>query len=156
MAAAAREDDSPADEPLRVAALADRLGHRRVRAGGGPAWDAFVLAAALGRVTDRPVLTAGPVRVSVRDPYTLVRGRRVGSRRHPWSAGGRGGAVGRAETGADRAEVVRALPPAAAATVGPVGPLGAVRSRIDAHAEAGLDEIALVPATAADPAGSGR
>ncbi|MDQ0580092.1 hypothetical protein [Streptomyces rishiriensis] len=28
-----------------------------------------------------------------------------------------------------------------------------MRARIDACAEAGLDEIALVPATAADPAG---
>ncbi|MFF1442680.1 LLM class F420-dependent oxidoreductase [Streptomyces sp. NPDC058295] len=72
--AVAREDDSPVDEPLRVAALADRLGYREVWAGEGPTWDAFVLAAALGRVTERVALTAGPVPVSVRDPYTLARG----------------------------------------------------------------------------------
>ncbi|MFI7301480.1 LLM class flavin-dependent oxidoreductase, partial [Streptomyces sp. NPDC050121] len=72
--AVAREDDRPVEEPLRVAALADRLGYREVWAGEGPAWDAFVLAAALGRVTERAVLTAGPVPVSVRDPYSLARG----------------------------------------------------------------------------------
>jgi alkanesulfonate monooxygenase SsuD/methylene tetrahydromethanopterin reductase-like flavin-dependent oxidoreductase (luciferase family) len=46
--AAAREDDSPVDEPLRVAAVADRLGYREVWAGEGPTWDAFVLATAIG------------------------------------------------------------------------------------------------------------
>ena len=34
--AAAREDDSPVDEPLRVGVLADRLGYREVWAGEGP------------------------------------------------------------------------------------------------------------------------
>ncbi|MEH0582297.1 MULTISPECIES: LLM class F420-dependent oxidoreductase [Streptomyces] len=303
--AVAREDDSPVEEPLRVAALADRLGYREVWAGEGPTWDAFVLAAALGRVTERAVLTAGPVPVSVRDPYTLARGaasvaavtggRAVGvalgtsskrvvegvhgrprtrpaavlaesaaalrallhavpgepvvpgspfRRRLPPPGGpltvaafgdraiaaaaahadrmlldvvspqqvrelrgkldaaaheagrtppvlaawlpaavdpepaslaqvlgsiagyltvpgyrevfaeaGFAEAVERAAAGADRAVLVRALPPAAAATVGLVGDLAAVRARIDAYAEAGLDEIALVPATAGDPAG---
>ncbi|MFH0179363.1 LLM class flavin-dependent oxidoreductase [Streptomyces cacaoi] len=136
--AVAREDDSPVDEPLRVAALADRLGYREVWAGEGPTWDAFVLAAALGRVTERAALTAGPVPVSVRDPYTEA---------------GFGAAVELAAAGADRATLVRALPAEAAATVGLVGGLDTVRARIDAYAEAGLDEIALVPATAADPAG---
>ncbi|MFJ8113271.1 hypothetical protein [Streptomyces sp. NPDC096132] len=37
--------------------------------------------------------------------------------------------------------------------MGLVGDLGAVRERLDACAEAGLDEVALVPATAGDPAG---
>jgi probable F420-dependent oxidoreductase len=72
--AAAREDDSPVDEPLRVAQLADRLGYREVWAGEGPTWDAFVLATAIGLRTERVVLTAGPVPVSVRDPLTIVRG----------------------------------------------------------------------------------
>jgi hypothetical protein len=62
-------------------------------------------------------------------------------------------AVELAAAGADRAVLVRALPPAVADTVGLVGDLAAVRARIDAYAEAGLDEIALVPATAGDPAG---
>src|SRR3954470_10415476 len=72
--AVAREDDSPVEEPLRVATVADRLGYREVWAGEGPTWDAFVLAAAIGRSTERVALTAGPIPVSVRDPYTSARG----------------------------------------------------------------------------------
>ena len=72
--AAAREDDSPVDEPLRVGVLADRLGYREVWVGEGPTWDAFVLAAVIGCATERVALTAGPVPVSVRDPLTIVRG----------------------------------------------------------------------------------
>ncbi|WP_330284040.1 LLM class F420-dependent oxidoreductase [Streptomyces sp. NBC_00588] len=302
--AVAREDDSPVEEPLRVAVLADRLGYREVWAGEGPTWDSFVLAAAIGRATERVALTAGPVPVSVRDPYSLARGaasvaavtgRAVGvalgtsskrvvegvhgrprvrpaavmeetaaavrellhaepgepvvpgspfrrrlappggpltvaafgdraiataaahadrmlldivspeqvrdlrarldtaaekaGRTPPtlaawlpaavdpepaslaqilgsiagyltvpgysdvFTAAGFGEAVRLAAAGADRDTLVRALPPEAAATAGLVGDLGAVRARIDAYAEAGLDEIALVPATAADPAG---
>ncbi|MFI7404646.1 LLM class F420-dependent oxidoreductase [Streptomyces sp. NPDC049541] len=302
--AVGREDESPVDEPLRVAALADRLGYREVWAGEGPTWDSFVLAAAIGRVTERTALTAGPVPVSVRDPYTLARGaasvaavtgRAVGvalgtsSRRvvegvhgrprtrpaavleetaaalrgllhappgepvvpgstfrrrlappggpltvaafgdravataaahadrmlldivtpeqvrelrakllaaaekagrtpptlaawlpaavdpepeslaqvlrsvagyltvpgysDVFTAAGFGEAVQLAATGAGPDVLVRALPPAAAGTVGLVGDADAVRARVDAYAEAGLDEIALVPATAGDPAG---
>ncbi|GHF81319.1 LLM class F420-dependent oxidoreductase [Streptomyces griseosporeus] len=72
--AVAREDDSPVDEPLRIAALADRLGYREVWVGEGPTWDAFVLATAIGAETRHIALTAGPVPVSVRDPYTIARG----------------------------------------------------------------------------------
>ncbi|MGI5374341.1 LLM class F420-dependent oxidoreductase [Streptomyces sp. CA-251387] len=72
--AVAREDDSPVDEPLRVAVAADRLGYREVWAGEGPTWDSFVLAAAIGRATERVALTAGPVAVSVRDPFGIARG----------------------------------------------------------------------------------
>ncbi|MBE8476581.1 LLM class flavin-dependent oxidoreductase [Streptomyces justiciae] len=72
--AVAREDDSPVDEPLRIAAVADRLGYREVWAGEGPTWDSFALAVAIGRATERVALTAGPVPVSVRDPYTIARG----------------------------------------------------------------------------------
>lgn len=302
--AVAREDDSPVEEPIRVAVAADRLGYREVWAGEGPTWDAFVLAAAIGRDTGRVALTAGPVPVSVRDPYTSVRGaasvaalvgRPVGvalgtsskrvvegvhdrprtrpaavleeqaaavrrylhaapgepvvpgspfRRRLPPPGGpltvaafgpraiataaahadrmlldvvapeqvralraeldaaaakagraapvlaawlpaavdpapeslaqvlgsiagyltvpgyrevfaeaGFGDAVELAASGADRETLVRALPAAAAATIGLVGDLDAVRARIDAYAEAGLDEIALVPATAGDPGG---
>ncbi|MGW2564628.1 LLM class F420-dependent oxidoreductase [Streptomyces sp. NPDC001537] len=302
--AVGREDDSPVDEPLRVAALADRLGYREVWAGEGPTWDSFVLAAAIGRVTERTALTAGPVPVSVRDPYTLARGaasvaavtgRAVGvalgtsSRRvvegvhgrprtrpaavleetaaalrgllhappgepvvpgstfrrrlappggpltvaafgdravataaahadrmlldivtpeqvrelrakllaaaekagrtpptlaawlpaavdpepeslaqvlrsvagyltvpgysDVFTAAGFGEAVQLAATGAGPDVLVRALPAEAAGTVGLVGDADAVRARVGAYAEAGLDEIALVPATAGDPAG---
>jgi probable F420-dependent oxidoreductase len=302
--AVGREDDSPVDEPLRVAVLADRLGYREVWAGEGPTWDSFVLAAAIGAATERVALTAGPVPVSVRDPYTIARGaagvaavtgRPVGvalgtsskrvvegvhgrprsrpaatmedsaaaltgllhaapgepvvpgspfRRRLPppggpltvaafgdraiataaahadrmlldivspeqvralrakllaaaekagrtpptlaswlpaavdprpdsltqilgsiagyltvpgysdmFTAAGLGEAVELAATGADRQTLVRALPPEAAGTVALVGDLDTVRARIAAYAEAGLDEIALVPATADDPAG---
>ncbi|WP_128803460.1 MULTISPECIES: LLM class F420-dependent oxidoreductase [unclassified Streptomyces] len=302
--AVAREDDSPVGEPLRVAALADRLGYREVWAGEGPTWDSFVLATAIGRATEHVALTAGPVPVSVRDPYSLARGaasvaavtgRAVGvalgtsskrvvegvhgrprvrpaalleetaaavrellhaapggpvvpgspftrrlappggpltvaafgdraiataaahadrmlldivspeqvrdlrarldaaarkaGRTPPtlaawlpaavdpepeslaqilgsiagyltvpgysdvFTAAGFGEAVRLAAAGAGRDTLVRALPAEAAATACLVGDLKTVRARIDAYAEAGLDEIALVPATAADPAG---
>lgn len=72
--AAAREDDSPVEEPLRVAVVADRLGYREVWAGEGPTWDSFVLAAAIGRATERVALTAGPVAVSVPDAFGIARG----------------------------------------------------------------------------------
>ncbi|NEA78168.1 LLM class flavin-dependent oxidoreductase, partial [Actinospica acidiphila] len=72
--AAAREDESPVEEPLLVAVTADRLGYGEVWLGEGPTWDAFVLAAAAGRATGRIALTAGPVAVSVRDAYGIARG----------------------------------------------------------------------------------
>ncbi|PZT69846.1 LLM class F420-dependent oxidoreductase [Streptomyces sp. SW4] len=302
--AAAREDDSPIDEPLRIAAVADRLGYGEVWLGEGPTWDAFVLATAAAGVTVRVALTAGPVAVSVRDAYSLARGaastaavtgrpvgvalgtssKRVvegvhglprtrpaavleetaaalrellrtapgdpvvpgsgfrrrqlppggpltvaafGDRaiataaahadrmlldvvspeqvaalrakleaaaekagrtpprlaawvpaavdpdpasltqilrsvagyltvpgyREMFAAAGFGEAVELARTGAGPDALLRALPVEAAGTVGLVGGLDAVRSRIDAYAAAGLDEIALVPATAGDPGG---
>ncbi|CAL9405700.1 LLM class F420-dependent oxidoreductase [Streptomyces sp. NPDC057838] len=302
--AVGREDDSPVEEPLRVAVLADRLGYREVWAGEGPTWDSFVLAAAIGAATERVALTAGPVPVNVRDPLTVVRGaastaavtgRPVGvalgtsSKRVVEGVHGRprtrpattleesaaavralmdsvpgepvvpgsgfprrlpppGGmltvaafgeravatAVGHADRmlldlvspgqvrmlrarmlaaagkagrtpprlaawlpaavdpepealtqilrsvvgylpvpgysdmfvdagfaevvelavkGADRDTLLGALPPEAAGTVALVGDAATVRARVDAYAEAGLDEIALVPATAGDPAG---
>ncbi|MFJ2241857.1 LLM class F420-dependent oxidoreductase [Streptomyces sp. NPDC087859] len=299
--AVAREDDSPVEEPVRVAVTADRLGYREVWAGEGPTWDSFVLAAAIGGATERVTVTAGPVPVNVRDPYTIARGaasvaaltgrpagvalgtsskrvvegvhgrsrvrpaaaleesaeavrrhlhalpgEEVGAfrRRLPPPRGlltvaafgpraiataaahadrmlldvvspeqvrelrdaldraaekagrtpptlaawlpaavdpvpeslaqvlgsiagyltvpgysdvfadaGFGEAVELAASGADRDTLVRALPPEAAATVGLVGSLDAVRARIEAYAEAGLDEVALVPATAGDPGG---
>ncbi|EDY58593.2 oxidoreductase [Streptomyces sviceus ATCC 29083] len=66
---------------------------------------------------------------------------------------GFGDAVELAASGADRETLVRPPPAAAAGTVGLVGDPDAVRARIDAYTEAGLDEIALVPATAGDPGG---
>ncbi|KMS73389.1 oxidoreductase [Streptomyces viridochromogenes] len=302
--AVAREDDSPVEEPLRVAVVADRLGYREVWAGEGPTWDSFVLAAAIGRATERVALTAGPVAVSVREPFGIARGaasvaavtgrpvgvalgtsskrvvegvhgvprvrpaaamdasaaalrvhlhgkpgepivpgsvfprrlqppggpltvaafgdraiataaahsdrmlldivspeqvrtlrakltaaaERVG-RTPPtlaswlpaavdpdpeslaqvlrsiagyltvpgysdmFEAAGFGEAVELARTGADPGTLVRALPAAAADMVGLVGDLDAVRARVVEYAEAGLDEIALVPATAGDPGG---
>lgn len=72
--AAAREDERPPQEALRVAQLADRLGYGEVWVGEGPTWDAFVLTTAIGLATSQVVLTAGPVPVSVRDPVTIARG----------------------------------------------------------------------------------
>ncbi|KUO16299.1 LLM class F420-dependent oxidoreductase [Streptomyces dysideae] len=302
--AVAREDDSPIDEPLRVAVAADRLGYREVWAGEGPTWDSFVLATAIGRATERVALTAGPVAVSVRDAFSIVRGaastaavtgRPVGvalgtsskrvvegvhgrprlrpaavmeesaaalrtllhgkpgepvvpgsvfpRRQQPpggpltvaafgdraiataaahadrmlldivspeqvrtlrakleaaaervgrtpptlaswlpaavdpepeslaqvlrsiagyltvpgysdmFEAAGFGEAVELARTGADPDVLVRALPPEAAGVVGLVGDVEAVRARVEDYAAAGLDEIALVPATVGDPGG---
>ncbi|GHH18121.1 LLM class F420-dependent oxidoreductase [Streptomyces lanatus] len=301
--AVAREDDSAIDEPLRVAAVADRLGYREVWAGEGPTWDSFVLATAIGRATERVALTAGPVAVSVRDAFGIARGaasvaalvgRPVGvalgtssvrvvegvhgvprvrpaaameasaaavrgflhgepgepvapgstfRRRLPppggpltvaafgdraiataaahadrmlldivspdqvrmlrgkldaaadrvgrtptlaawlpvavdpdpaslaqvlrsiagyltvpgysdmFEAAGFGEAVELARSGADPDTLLRALPAAAAGTVGLVGDQDAIRARAEEYAEAGLDEIALVPATAGDPGG---
>lgn len=72
--AAAREDDSPTDEPMRIAKVADRLGYGEVWVGEGPTWDSFALATAIGLATGQTAITAGPLPVSVRDPLTVVRG----------------------------------------------------------------------------------
>lgn len=304
--AAAREDDTPPLEALAIAANADRLGYPEVWAGEGPTWDAFALATAIGLRTGRVALTAGPVPVHVRDPFSIARGassaaalagRPVGvalgtsstrvvegvhgrSRAHPVDAlersaaavsgllgeraeaspggppghgfswrlppgggkltvaafgpravavavrhagrmladlvspdqirmlrarrdaaaqragrrppplaawipaavdptpGGReqimgsivgyltvrgysdmfteagfGGAVRAAQAGAGPAELLRALPPEAAGTVGLVGDAATVHARLRAYADAGLDEIAIYPATTGDPGG---
>lgn len=66
---------------------------------------------------------------------------------------GFGEAVQRAAAGAARDDVVAALPPDAAGTVGLVGEPAAVRARLAVYADAGLDEVAIVPATAGDPGG---
>jgi hypothetical protein len=63
-----------------VAVAADRLGYREVWVGEGPTWDSFVLAAAIGRATERVALTAGPVAVSVREPFGIARGAAVRAR----------------------------------------------------------------------------
>ncbi|CAL9404312.1 hypothetical protein SUDANB140_01520 [Streptomyces sp. enrichment culture] len=73
--------------------------------------------------------------------------------REMFEAAGFGEAVALARTDADAGTLLRALPREAAATVGLVGGLDTVRARMNAYAEAGLDEIALVPATAGDPSG---
>ncbi|MBC9728727.1 LLM class F420-dependent oxidoreductase [Streptomyces sp. TRM68367] len=73
--------------------------------------------------------------------------------RDMFAAAGLGEAAELARGGADRDAVLRALPAEAAGAVGLVGDLSAVRARIAAYAEAGLDEIALVPATVGDPDG---
>jgi probable F420-dependent oxidoreductase len=69
-----------------------------------------------------------------------------------FAAAGFGKAVERAHAGAGRKELLSALPPEAAATVGLVGDPDAVRTRLEAYAAA-LDELVLLPATAGDPGG---
>ncbi len=80
--------------------------------------------------------------------YLTVRGNR-----EMFEAAGFGAAVSLAARGADREQLVAALPREAAAVVGVVGDIGAVRSRIEEYAAAGLDEVVIHPATAGDPAG---
>ncbi|GAA0920850.1 LLM class F420-dependent oxidoreductase [Pseudonocardia zijingensis] len=68
-------------------------------------------------------------------------------------AAGLGDAVRRSQEGADVDELVGAVPPSAVERLGLVGDAASVRERLDAYAEAGLDEVVLVPATAGDPGG---
>ncbi|HYZ97528.1 MAG TPA: LLM class F420-dependent oxidoreductase [Acidimicrobiales bacterium] len=70
-----------------------------------------------------------------------------------FTAAGFGEAVRRAGAGADPGEVLAALPPEAAGTVGLVGDAETVRGRLRAYEAAGLDEVAIVPATAGDLGG---
>jgi alkanesulfonate monooxygenase SsuD/methylene tetrahydromethanopterin reductase-like flavin-dependent oxidoreductase (luciferase family) len=60
---------------------------------------------------------------------------------------GFGAAVELAATGAGREELLAALPEHAARTVGLVGDARTVRDRIAEYVDAGLDEVAIVPAT---------
>lgn len=72
--AAAREDDARALETVDIAVHADRLGYREVWLGEGPTWDSFALATAVGVRTRQVRLTAGPIPVHVRDPFSIARG----------------------------------------------------------------------------------
>lgn len=62
-------------------------------------------------------------------------------------------AVGRAESGAGIAELIEALPEDAPQRVGLVGDLTEVGERLQTYADAGLDEVAVVPVGAGDPRG---
>ncbi|HEX6473135.1 MAG TPA: LLM class F420-dependent oxidoreductase [Streptosporangiaceae bacterium] len=85
--------------------------------------------------------------------YGLVGYLEVAGYGEMFTAAGFGKAVELAAAGADVKELLTALPLDAARTVGLVGDAEAVRARIAEYAAAGLDEIALVPATAGDPGG---
>lgn len=69
------------------------------------------------------------------------------------TAAGFGKAVKLAAAGADTKELLTALPLEAASKVGLTGPADTVRARLADYAAAGVDEIAIVPATAGDPGG---
>ena len=80
--------------------------------------------------------------------YLTVRGYR-----EMFVAAGFGAAVDLAAEGADRDRLLAALPPEAAGVVGLVGDADVLRARLAEYAAAGLDEAAIHPATAGDPAG---
>jgi probable F420-dependent oxidoreductase len=80
--------------------------------------------------------------------YLTVRGYR-----EMIEAAGFGAAVEVAAGGADREQLVAALPREAATIVGAVGDTETVRTRLEEYAAAGLDEAVIHPATAGDPAG---
>lgn len=67
---------------------------------------------------------------------------------------GFGAAVELARANAPTREVLTALPLDIVSTIGLVGDLAAVRERIAAYEAAGVDEIAIVPATARDQGGA--
>lgn len=73
--------------------------------------------------------------------------------REMFEAAGFGHAVAAAREGAAREELIAALPDEAAHAVGLVGDAATVRDRVDEYADAGLDEAAIVPATADDVGG---
>ncbi|HTF46622.1 MAG TPA: LLM class F420-dependent oxidoreductase [Pseudonocardia sp.] len=70
-----------------------------------------------------------------------------------FTAAGLGDAVRLAQAGADRDQLLAALPEEAAGRIGLVGDPDTVNKRLGAYADAGLDEVVLVPATDGDPGG---
>jgi probable F420-dependent oxidoreductase len=70
-----------------------------------------------------------------------------------FTAAGFGDAIEMAMAGADPKDLLTAMPKEAAGKVGLVGSADTVRARLEDYAAAGLDEIAIVPATAGDPGG---
>ncbi|MEX2254921.1 MAG: LLM class F420-dependent oxidoreductase [Acidimicrobiia bacterium] len=66
---------------------------------------------------------------------------------------GFGDVVTLARGGARPADVLDAIPVALVEAIGAVGDQTACRARLEAYARAGADDLALVPATAGDPAG---
>jgi probable F420-dependent oxidoreductase len=73
--------------------------------------------------------------------------------REAFEQAGFGAAITLAEEGAEPDEVLTALPADAARAVGLVGDLDTVGARLAEYSAAGLDEVAILPATAGDPAG---
>ena len=73
--------------------------------------------------------------------------------REVFERAGFGAAIALAEGAAEPDDVLQALPEDAAQTVGLVGDLDTIRARLAEYSDAGLDEVAILPATAGDPAG---
>jgi probable F420-dependent oxidoreductase len=63
--------------------------------------------------------------------------------------------VGRARSGARRAELAPDVPVELIAQVGALGAAAEVRRRVSAYHDAGADHVGIVPSTAEDPAGRG-
>jgi probable F420-dependent oxidoreductase len=158
---------APATGPLTIAAFGDRAIRIAARHGDRMLLDLVSpaqvreLRAKLHAATDRPPTLAAWLPAAV-DPdeasyaqlmravvgYLPVRGYQ-----EMFVAAGFTAAVDLANRGAPRDEQLAALPDHAARTVGLVGDLAAVRARLAEYAEAGLDEVAILPATAGDPLG---
>jgi probable F420-dependent oxidoreductase len=68
-----------------------------------------------------------------------------------FSEAGFGAAVQLAQSGATRDELFAALPQAALGDIGLIGDADAVGATLTEYADAGLDEVVLVPATEGDP-----
>ena len=69
------------------------------------------------------------------------------------TAAGFGELVDFARTGPPPRELLARVPPELPRAVGLVGDIATVRARLDEYAAAGVDELALVAATAGDPGG---
>lgn len=67
---------------------------------------------------------------------------------------GFGEAVERARGGGGQSDLLDLLPAGAPSELGLVGSLDQVRRLLDTYADAGLDEVAVVPATVGDPSGT--
>jgi probable F420-dependent oxidoreductase len=70
------------------------------------------------------------------------------------TAAGFGDLVARARAGTHPRELFDAVPVAIVEAVGAVGDAATVQARLDAFRSAGVDDVAVVPATAGDPAGA--
>jgi probable F420-dependent oxidoreductase len=158
---------APATGPLTIAAFGDRAIRIAARYADRMLLDLVSpaqvreLHAKLRAATDRPPTLAAWLPAAV-DPdeasyaqlmravvgYLPVRGYQ-----EMFAAAGFTEAVDLANRGAPRDEQLAALPEHAARTVGLVGDVATVRARLAEYVEAGLDEVAILPATAGDPLG---
>lgn len=71
-----------------------------------------------------------------------------------FAALGFGALVDRARSGRPRLELAAAIPRELLAAVGAIGDRDEIEARVTAYHDAGADEVAVVPATAEDPAGA--
>lgn len=149
------------DRAVRIAAThADRMVLDLVSPGLAAEYRAKLDAAAAAAGRPAPTLAAwipaavGPDRDSYAELMTSLAGYlEVPGYGAMFTTAGFGEAVRAAAAGAGPAELLDALPADAASRIGLVGDVDTVRARLQAYADAGLDEVVLVPATAGDPGG---